>query len=336
MKKAADIIGRGRLLYRLYLKEISFRQALHLFKSAALRPFSGIRYPLSVLIGLTDECQCVCTHCGVDRPHAGQLRQLLSLSEIHAILDELSRLGVVNVTFAGGEPILRKEIFEIIRAASRKGFFTSLDSNGLLLNRENLEKLKKAGLTLVKISLDSSRAETHDKNRGIEGCFEKALAAVKNCASLKIPAIVTTVVTGQVIKDRDLENIVRLVKSAGASALQVEFLAYSGRARNPEYAFLNEKMLEYVNGVCDYRYVYHSSIFSDLSKCSCLSRMNCYISAQGEVKICMFFPHVFGNIRENDFKSIWKGMSVHPLYKLSSKDCYSIHSRFAELADKKP
>lgn len=329
MPKILNFVNRSKLFHKLYLRRASASQIANILRIAFLRLFFKARYPLSILLGLTFECQCSCKHCGLDRLDASSGSEL-TFEEICDFINELSGLGIANITFVGGEPILRKDVFEIIKIASLKGFFTSLDSNGLLLNSENVKKLKKSGLTLVKISLDSSVPEIHDKNRGIEGCFEKAMLAIKNCVFAGIPCIVTTVATKEIVRNGDLGNIVSLAKGIGASALQVEFLAYSGRVLKGKYEFLDEEDLEYVRNICDYSYVYHSSIFSEFLKCSCLSKLNCYVSPAGDLKACMYLPLKFGNIRKKDFKSLWEKMSLHSLYKFSSKDCYERNSYFRD------
>ena len=316
-------LSRNRLLYRLYLRRISVRQFINILKILLLRITRKKNYPLSILLALTDKCQCACKHCGVDRKEIYPGSSILSFAEICKLIDELFSLGVANITFVGGEPLLREDLFKIIKFANLKGLFTTLDSNGLLLSKENVKKLKASGLTLIKISLDSANSLVHDQNRGVAGCFEKATSAIRYCASEGIPCIVTTVATKELVSGKGIEDIIILAKDLGALALQLEFLAYSGKLLKRKYNALSREEIGYIRGLCDYSYVYHSSVFSDFSRCSCLSRLNCYISPFGEVKICMFLPGKAGNIRNKDFKIIWEEMSGHPHYDFSSIDCYS-------------
>jgi MoaA/NifB/PqqE/SkfB family radical SAM enzyme len=76
---------------------------------------------------------------------------------------------VLQVAFSGGEPPLREDIVELVRHAHDIGLLTRISTNGLLLDRELVSRLKRAGLTPCGVSIDDADPETHDRLRGLLG-----------------------------------------------------------------------------------------------------------------------------------------------------------------------
>ena len=76
---------------------------------------------------------------------------------------------MINVT--GGEPLVRKDLCDVMEYATNElGFHWGMTTNGILLNEENIKKLKKAKMDTISISIDGLE-ETHDKFRGVEGSY---------------------------------------------------------------------------------------------------------------------------------------------------------------------
>jgi radical SAM protein with 4Fe4S-binding SPASM domain len=98
------------------------------------------------------------------------------------------------LAFSGGEPLTRKDFFEVARYASDRGLYVSLASNGTLLTKENVKKLKEAQVNYIDISIDGATAKTHDDFRGVPGAFDKAIAGLKNCVEADICACIATTV----------------------------------------------------------------------------------------------------------------------------------------------
>ena len=109
-------------------------------------------------------------------------------------MDQLAEAHVTALAFSGGEPITRKDFFQVARYASDKGLYISLASNGTLLTKENAVKLKEAGVNYVDISIDGATAKTHDDFRGVPGAYDKAVAGLKNCVEADICACIATTV----------------------------------------------------------------------------------------------------------------------------------------------
>ena len=132
--------------------------------------FLGERVPLVVSMVVTNRCNYSCGYC--DR-WDGRGHQLTT-PEIFAMLDDMAALGTRRLILTGGEPLIRKDIFDIIGHARSYGMKVNVNSNGVLVPRFAAQLEMLDGLT---ISIDGDLS-VHDGIRG-EGAFEAALTAVR-------------------------------------------------------------------------------------------------------------------------------------------------------------
>lgn len=116
--------------------------------------------PLSVCFQVTKKCNLNCKYClsssGIKEDYG------LPTDEIKKIISDLGRIGVNRLDFTGGEPLMRKDLGELIDCAKENNINTIVTTNTLLLNKENIEALKKADL--VQISIDGPE-EVHNEQR---------------------------------------------------------------------------------------------------------------------------------------------------------------------------
>ena len=144
------------------------------------RPFiSGA--PFLVVWDITYACNLKCKHCYAS---AGKsLENELTTEEAKQVIDKLDRATVPIIAFSGGEPLVRKDIFELTQYAADKGIYVAIATNATLITKEKAREIKDAGVRFIQISLDGANAETHDKFRGINGVYEKTIQGIKNCVN---------------------------------------------------------------------------------------------------------------------------------------------------------
>lgn len=141
-----------------------------------------LNQPLTAVVELSTACNFSCGHCyNFDRSKAAPRREAppLSTNELKRIIDEMSEIGVMMLTFTGGEPGLRKDLPDLIAHASHYGIYTGIKSNGSLLTPEKLECIVEAGLKKIDITLYGFSAETHDPFVGVKGSFEKVCSHIE-------------------------------------------------------------------------------------------------------------------------------------------------------------
>jgi len=171
--------------------------------------------PYHVQWMVTRKCNYRCVGCSVWRE---QDEEELSTEEIKRGLDILRKLGVVEVLISGGNPLLRADIDEIIKYASRY-FFTTVYDNGSMAVKK-IDALRHADF--VAISIDSLNPEKNDYIRGVKGAWERAVEAIEKLHSEGINVSVTPT-----ISQANLYEIVDFTKYFLGKGVPVWYSLYS-------------------------------------------------------------------------------------------------------------
>lgn len=139
------------------------------------RPLVG---PKQVIIDLTDRCFFRCPTC--DKWRVKATPPEMSLSEWQAALGSICNwLGSFHLSISGGEPLMRKDVIDLIAWASQRQISTNLMTNGWLIDETMAEALVTAGLGNLTLSLNGLLPKTHDTSRGMQGSHARIVAAVK-------------------------------------------------------------------------------------------------------------------------------------------------------------
>ena len=150
--------------------------------------------PFQVVWNITRACNFKCLHCYENAGSKGS--DELPTREIFLGLDKLSRLGVPVIALSGGEPTVHPDIVGIVRHAHDRGMFPAMATNGWRFrDADFVKRLKRAGLGYAEISIDGVNPETHDEFRGVEGSWDAAVTAAKNCVDQKLMTVIATTVT---------------------------------------------------------------------------------------------------------------------------------------------
>jgi heme d1 biosynthesis radical SAM protein NirJ len=178
-----------------------------------------------VIWNLIRRCNLTCLHCysiSADIDFPGEL----STEEVFRVMDDLKAFRVPALILSGGEPLLRKDIFEIAGRARRLGFSVALSTNGTLIDEALAKRIADAGFGYVGISLDGLQ-ETHDKFRRKEKSFEKSLAALRALRDLQVKVGVRFTLTED--NAADFEPLLDLVERERIPRFYFSHLNYAGR-----------------------------------------------------------------------------------------------------------
>lgn len=201
-----------------------------------------IRYPKSarelrpfmVIWEVTQACDLVCKHCRASaQPESHPLA--LTTPEGKTLLRQVAEFGRPSpiVVFTGGDPFKRPDLFELVSYAAENGLVPAVSPSATpLLNRINLERLKRSGAKAVSLSLDASEKEPHDAFRGVEGSFQLTLDGWRTAREVGLKVQVNSTVTRHNL--HDLANLFALVQELGAMTWSVFFLVPTGRAVGEE------------------------------------------------------------------------------------------------------
>lgn len=191
------------------------------FSAGGIRPMAG---PLKVQWDILYRCNSRCVTC--DRWQAREGTANMTLEREKRLLDELAALGTFSVAFSGGEPFLRKDIFELFRHARKVGLTTSVNSNGLLITDTMAERIVESGLDMIYLSLDGGRPETNDYIRGVPGSFEKTFVAIDRLRRVRrVRGDRPKIFINCTVNNRnvgELTELMRLARAAGVDGVTMQ------------------------------------------------------------------------------------------------------------------
>lgn len=323
-----------------HLRDFMYNLAYH-FSAILEYPFAK---PCWIYISLSHQCTYSCQMCGVVKILKGHE---LPKEVVKKALSEISswRWDCV-VMFTGGEPFLRKDIFELIGYSVNKDLKTEVVSNGSLINEELAFKIISSRLQNIAISIDGVREGTHDLIRG-KGAFKKAINAIVNLTEAKKKlgtgpqiSVWTTIMKENV---GELFDIISLVKDLGVECLVYHPVIVTQddmQNTSPNAPFWIrgnglKKLKEQIDKIIDYQTKYgliaflhdpylwikyfEANLTKDNWKCNPCVFIN--LGPDGEVRSC---GSAFGNIKEmrlEDCLMSEEAFNARRLMKICQKPC---------------
>ena len=185
--------------------------------------------PFLAIWEVTQSCDLACKHCRAAAQPLAHPDELTN-AEGKALIDQIAAMHVPIFVFTGGDPLKRKDVFELIRYAADKGVHVALTPSATpLLTREAIFKLKEAGLVRLGISLDGSTPEIHDAIRGLPGAWARTIQAIEWAHEAGIPIQVHTTISRH--NAADLDNLCALFERLAIVMWNVFFLVPVGRGQ---------------------------------------------------------------------------------------------------------
>ena len=178
-----------------------------------------------VVWNITRKCNLRCVHCYSDsaaKNYPGEL----TLRQCVDVIDDLAEYGVPAVLLSGGEPTLHPHFFDLAGHAIARGLRVTVSTNGTKIDQHAAGKLKDLGVTYVGISLDGIGGH-HDKFRGREGAFDKAVDAFRHCRGTGQKAGLRLTLTKQTADQ--LPEILKFIEEEDIPRVCFYHLVYSGR-----------------------------------------------------------------------------------------------------------
>ncbi len=136
-----------------------------------------LKRPFTALVQVTNRCNMKCSFCDF-WPNGAPAKDELTVEDFERISAELSELGTFLISIEGGEPFVRRDLVEIVRAFGRR-HIPVLYTNGWFVTEENARALFDAGLQQVGVSIDFADAARHDEKRRLDGASERAWRAIE-------------------------------------------------------------------------------------------------------------------------------------------------------------
>jgi radical SAM protein with 4Fe4S-binding SPASM domain len=182
-----------------------------------------------VVWNLTRTCNLKCVHCYTDSA-AQKYPGELTTDQCKAVLDDLAEFKVPAVLFSGGEPLVRKDLFELAAYARERGLHVVLSTNGTLIDRPTAEKFVELKFAYIGISLDSANPAVHDQFRGVEGAFHRTLRGFHHCKDVGQKVGLRLTLTRHTAQD--LDKIFDLIEEHGIDRACFYHLCPAGRGKD--------------------------------------------------------------------------------------------------------
>lgn len=184
--------------------------------------------PFTVAWEVTRACAFACRHCRAEAQPQRDPRELTTSEAFH-LLDQIKRFGDPILVITGGDPMMRHDLYEIIRYAVQKGLRAALTpTTTRLVTPKALARVKEAGVRRVAISIDGPSAEAHDAFRAFRGSFRLARGIAQNIVAAGLSLQINTTVSRYNL--HLLEEMMKLVADLGAVQWSLFFLVPTGRA----------------------------------------------------------------------------------------------------------
>ena len=278
----------------------------------------GLDAPICLTWELTYACNLQCVHC---LSSSGQRDpRELTTAEAKGVLDELRDLQVFYINIGGGEPMVRRDFFELLEYSISQGIGVKFSTNGAFIDADKAQRLAAMDYLDIQISLDGTDAVTNDAVRG-EGSYVMARRAMDNLQAAGFgPFKISVVVTRHNVDQ--LDEFKALADSYGAQ-LRITRLRPSGRGAdswhelhptNAQQRQIYNWLLAHGEDVLTGDSFFHLNALGDeplpgLNMCGA-GRVVCLIDPIGDVYACPFVIHdefKAGSVRdEGGFATVWK------------------------------
>lgn len=289
---------------------------------------------------ITRRCNLKCIHCRSSSEIEVNAHPDFSTEEAFKIINDITSYAKPVIVLSGGEPLLRKDVFEIARYGVDKGLRMCLATNGTLVDDSVCDKIKASGMKIVSLSLDGSNEKTHDDFRNQKGAFEGTIHAATLFRKYGIEFIINSSFTKR--NQEEIPKVYKLAKNIGATAWYMFMIVPTGRGEEIMNELISkedyEEILEWhyhmekdekdilVRPTCAphyYRIVLQKSKeegtkferrtlkFSTGGAKGCIAgQLIALIDVDENVLPCSYFPKSAGNLKNQSFKDVWENSQL--------------------------
>jgi radical SAM protein with 4Fe4S-binding SPASM domain len=297
--------------------------------------------PIQIYGIINDTCNAHCPMCG--RWRRSQLRELPASDWIRTLKSIKKTAGTFHINFSGGEPLLKKDFFEILEFCTKEKIMAGFTTNGLLLNKKNIDKILNLKIANINISVDSMDNKIHDTMRGMPGLLDKVkknieyLVSEKNRLKNKVQILLKPTV-GSFNMD-GLGDIVLFAKDLKLTGVNFQPI-YKWTAEAEMMFKVDHKklcdtidklvemkkkgfnILNTIESIRDWRLHFEEVIPKQNSPCLVALR-NLTISPDGDIYLCALGKPKIGNIMVDDIGLLWKS-DMTKKYRKAQVNCKQV------------
>ncbi len=271
-------------------------------------------------------CNLKCKHCLNSR--FPKKERKLTVPDLRHISEQADALGMSQFNISGGEPLLFKNLDEIMIALQPEKFHLSMSTNGHFLDLARAKHLKARGLDKIKISLDSIDETCHDDNRRNPGAYKKAMDAIFAAREAELDVIIQHVISHQTVQS---ENTVQLARFAQENNFTLDLLIARalGEWEGKHEVLITEADAAYLRELHRQYPMARRDVFPSYGLERGCGAVNCtlHITKYGDVLPCVYIQIAIGNIFDAPLKEIIdRGLSIRHFRDFNPK-CLSGEDR---------
>jgi len=267
----------------------------------------------------------------------GTVADELDTDIIKRIIDEALELGTFIVTFTENDPLLREEVFELIKYVDKNRAIVNCSTWGTDFSKETAFRLKEAGLHSLMVGIYSTDPEKHDSIRKSEGAYKRAVSAIKLALEAGLMVVMTTHASPSNIQE--LPALYALASELGVQEFSVWEAMPKNRSK-PAITDENRKdimeMYHRINSNPEGPRMFANTYFEGQMLGAMAGRRWMHVTADGDVKPSPYPPFSFGNVKEESLKESWQRIRSYPYFQ-RQKSLTPMHDpEFLEFVDRIP
>jgi MoaA/NifB/PqqE/SkfB family radical SAM enzyme len=260
-------------------------------------------------LNFNNACNLRCEYCFTDSPKGSHFRDMLDIDLIADIADQADELGYFEFDLQGGELLLRPEkLFEVLAAIRPERFYLYVTTNGYFLTKEIAERLARAGVARVSVSIDSMDEATHDKIRGRKTSWKRAIEGLKHIQNAGIDPYLNITVGHYNAHEEDFKALLDYSKDQNYKTL-LNVAVPAGMWAQMEEIICDDEDREHIKKLRkDYGNLVRN-LWDPFDKknekiigCTTVNRL--YITPLGDVLACPYVHIKLGNVKEQPLKEI--------------------------------
>ena len=293
---------------------------LRIVKGLLANSFSKKSHLRIVEFVINTECNSNCVMCYATRYNKPNKKKITP-EGLSRVWNQAERLGAFISVIEGGEPILHPQFFDMLAALRPFSNIVVLVSNSIALSRDYIKELKKNGLSVLHLSLNSADPKKNDAIRGFDGHFERVMASVEYAKEFDIPVYFSSV-----LDHSNKEDFLKIIDLAERLKIGISgaLLVSMGRYANQRKVRLTLQDREWLLNVLKKKsHIVRFDWNNNLS-----NRYECpagyekvAVSVYGEVMSCVCNHLSFGNSLEEPFADIYHRMQDFSLFKEHNSLC---------------
>ena len=184
----------------------------------------------SLYLYLVAQCNLKCAHCWISPAFSQHRQEGIPFDSLTKTISEAKVLGLQDVKLTGGEPLLYRNIGELLDFLGREEINISVETNGTLIDREMVDRFLACDVEQIAVSLDGATEKVHDEIRGVEGSFRRTLNGLGLISESNLNFQI--IMTLQRKNKKEVEDVIRLSRDVGAESLKINHLLPCGRGKN--------------------------------------------------------------------------------------------------------